>query len=51
MLLVVYVDDFKLAGPSQRIERAWQEIRDKITTTDPGPVSHFLGCDQAEGTM
>ena len=47
-LLVVYVDDFKLAGPQECLERAWTEIRDKITITDPGPVRHFLGCDQAE---
>ena len=48
-LLVVYVDDFKLAGPTTTLASMWTLIRSIITTTDPEPVTHFLGCDQCEG--
>ena len=51
MLLVVYVDDFKLSGPEIHHDTAWQEIRTKIDITTPEPVGHFLGCNQTAGTV
>jgi hypothetical protein len=43
-LLTVYVDDFKLAGPTANLAQGWSLIRSKIKTEDPEPVSHYLGC-------
>ena len=41
---IVYVDDFKLAGPSENLAAGWTLLRQRINMEDPGPVSHFLGC-------
>ena len=38
LLLVVYVDDFKLAGPAMQLEWGWKELRKHITMDDPLPV-------------
>ena len=38
VLLVVYVDDFKMAGPKPGISEAWRRIRQKIKVED----SHLL---------
>ena len=46
MLLVVYLDDFKLAAPADGHAEAWKEIQTVIATTVWGQVSHFLGCNQ-----
>ena len=50
LFLVVYVDDFKMAGPSGNLARGWKLIRDGVTTDEPAPMSHFLGCTSIEGT-
>ena len=44
VFLVLYVDDFKLAGPQESMEEAWKMIRKDIVTGDPHPLTHFLGC-------
>ncbi len=46
LLLVIYVDDLKLAGPKQNLKAGWDLIRSKITTEDPTAASgtKFLGC-------
>ena len=51
LLLIVYVDDFKLAGPADQHDDAWLEIQSVIDTTTPTPVSHFLGCNQSRGQI
>ena len=45
LFLVVYVDDFKLAGPSQHLKAGWELIRAHIKTETPTPVGKYLGCD------
>ena len=45
LFLVVYVDDFKLAGPEVNVAKGWQLIRNAIKTDDPHPVGLFLGCN------
>jgi hypothetical protein len=45
LLLVVYVDDFKMAGPANNLPPAWKAIRDGIKTDEPGPAGKYLGCD------
>ena len=49
--LVVYVDDFKMSGPAETAQDAWNLIRTDSATTkgiemdDPEPANRFLGCD------
>ena len=51
VLLVVYVDDFKMAGPKNGIEEAWRLIREKIKVEDPTPYGLFLGCKHEIGEV
>ena len=44
LFLIVYVDDFKLAGPKQNLTEGWKLIRSKIKTEDPTKIDKFLGC-------
>ena len=50
MFLVVYVDDFKLAGPERYMSECWRSIRSGIKTDDPTPVGKYLGCDHKAST-
>ncbi len=43
--LVVYVDDFKMAGPADNVSKAWALIRKNIKTDKPTDPSQYLGCD------
>jgi hypothetical protein len=45
LLLTIYVDDFKLAGPSKALPKLWKEMRERITLSDPTKSGKFLGCD------
>jgi hypothetical protein len=51
MFLVVYVDDFKLAGPAKYMSECWSAIRSGIKTDDPSPVGKYLGCDHKVSTQ
>ena len=44
-MLVIYVDDLKLAGPAQNLKEGWALIRSKITAEEPTAASgtKFLG--------
>jgi hypothetical protein len=50
--VIVYVDDFKIAGPKDNVEEAWRLIRAENTRTgergivldEPIPAGKFLGC-------
>jgi hypothetical protein len=45
LLLIIYVDDFKLAGPEENISKGWDLLRTRI---DIGPSSRtgmYLGCN------
>ena len=44
LMLVVYVDDFKMAGPKGNLSMGWQLIRKHITTDEPKPAGKCLGC-------
>ena len=42
---MVYVDDFKLAGPAQKLPEAWAQIMRHIHMDKPTPIGRYLGCD------
>ncbi len=42
--LVVYVDDFKMAGPVETSQKAWDKLRKKLTLDKELPANLFLGC-------
>jgi len=44
LLLSVYVDDFKMAGPTKNLQKGWDLIRSKIEIEDPMAFHLFLGC-------
>ena len=44
LFLIVYVDEFTLAGPASNLAAGWTLPRQRINMEDPGPVSHSLGC-------
>jgi hypothetical protein len=50
---MVYVDDFKMAGPAGNLEAGWKTITDGIKLVGIGPVSTYLGCEHAtfDGTV
>ena len=45
LLLVVYVDDFKMAGPKSQMAKGWEMIGSRIDMDIPGNVNRYLGCD------
>ncbi len=55
LFLVVYVDDFKLAGPAANLAKGWDLVRSKgkdtagIEMDDPTPVGRYLGCEHRLG--
>ena len=45
LLLAVYVDDFKMAGPAESIDKGWKLISSKIDMEPPEDVGRYLGCE------
>ena len=45
LFLVVYVDDFKMSGPSESLSIGWDLIGRVITMEPPGNVRRYLGCE------
>jgi hypothetical protein len=43
--LVVYVDDFKMAGPKAAMAEGWRLIRRNIRMDNPTPLDKYLGCE------
>ena len=44
LLLMVYVDDFKMSGPKENLEKGWKMIRSGLDSDDPDLVDRCLGC-------
>ena len=44
LFLVVYVDDFKLSGPTENLKKGWDMIRKLVKTDAPSALGLFLGC-------
>ena len=47
-MLVVYVDDFKLAGPTEDMDKAWASIKRAVNIGDPEPYDRHFGCQHVE---
>ena len=49
LLLVIYVDDFKMAGPKDNMQKGWDGIN-KVLDMDPAEVfGRYFGCNHHEG--
>ena len=50
LMLIIYVDDFKLAGPVENMERGWELLREGIKIGKPEVIDEngasYLGCKQ-----
>ena len=46
LLLIIYVDDFKLAGPEENMDKGWALLRTKLIIGPEGPLGMYLGCNQ-----
>ena len=44
LMLVIYVDDFKLAGPRESLVKGWELLKTRITLEEPRPIGRYLGC-------
>ena len=44
-ILVLYADDFRMAGDAKLMPALWKAIRKRITLSEPTPSEKFLGCD------
>ena len=44
LFLIVYVDDFKMAGPKRNLPEGWKIVRAGLNMEDPTPLGNFLGC-------
>ena len=49
-MLTVYVDDFKLSGPTKHMGETWELIRRGLDMDQPGPLDLYLGCKHETGT-
>ena len=44
IMLMVYVDDFKMSGPVKNLDKGWKLLRSGIDMDDPYPLDRCLGC-------
>ncbi|CAE6936887.1 GIP [Symbiodinium sp. CCMP2592] len=45
LMLVVYVDDFKLSGPKANLANGWELMASKIKLEPPSSIKRYLGCE------
>ena len=48
LLLTVYVDDLKMAGPTENIKKGWESIQSVVVIDDPEPFGRYFGCEHRE---
>ena len=51
LMLMVYVDDFKLAGPKENLSKGWDIIRKAVDMEEPQKLGHLLGCTHEQFSM
>ena len=44
LMLVIYVDDFKLAGPAENVPKGWELLAKRIKLEEPRELGRYLGC-------
>ena len=49
VLLVIYVDDIKVAGPKDKLPEVWKLLRQGLRIGPEGLAGHFLGCTHEKG--
>ena len=47
-LLVVYVDDFKMAGPAANLPKAWATVKAAVDIGEPEAYDRYFGCMHKE---
>ena len=47
-LLVVYVDDFKMAGPSENLPTAWATVKAAVDIGEPEAYDRYFCCMHKE---
>lgn len=45
VMLILCVDNFRMAGPGKALQKLWSAIRSHIELSDPASPGKFLGCD------
>ena len=50
LLLVVYVDDLKMAGPQTNIKKGWDMLRSKLDLEPETDLGLYLGCQLVRGS-
>ena len=48
LLLVVYVDYFKLAGPKEHLSKGWDLIKSAVDIGEPEAYDRYFGCHHKE---
>ncbi len=47
LLLSIYVDDYKMAGPKEDLANGWALLREEVDMDDPATPTIYLGCEQS----
>ena len=42
------MDDFKFAGPTENMDKAWASIKRAVNIGDPEPYDRYFGCQHVE---
>ena len=50
LLLVIYVDDLKLAGPEENLTKGWEMLRSKLNIEPETDLGLYLGCVLRKGS-
>lgn len=48
LLLVVFVDVLKMAGPTKNMKKGWKSISSVIDIDEPEPHGRYFGCEHEE---
>ena len=49
LLLVIYVDDLKMAGPKTQLPKGWDMLRRELRLEEETPLGLYLGCHISKG--
>ena len=50
LLLVIYVDDLKLAGPEENLTKGWEMLRSTLNIETETDLGLYLGCVLSKGS-